>query len=158
MRESIRTGLSFGLTSGVITTLGLLVGLSSGTNSRAIVIAGILTIAIADSFSDALGIHISVESEANHSEREIWESTIATFIAKFIFASLFIIPVVTFRLPLATIISIIFGLFVVGILSYFIAKQEDEPPLRVIREHVLVAIVVVIATHYSGLWIATMFN
>ncbi|MBH0196170.1 MAG: hypothetical protein HP494_11385, partial [Nitrospira sp.] len=62
MKASWKTGLSFGLTSGVITTLGLMVGLHSGTHSRAIVIGGILTIAIADAMSDALGIHVSEES------------------------------------------------------------------------------------------------
>ena len=32
MKESLKTGISFGLTSGVITTLGLMVGLHSGTH------------------------------------------------------------------------------------------------------------------------------
>jgi len=48
LRHSVETGLSFGLTSGIITTLGLMVGLHSGTHSRLVVIGGILTIAIAD--------------------------------------------------------------------------------------------------------------
>jgi hypothetical protein len=56
MKDSIRTGISFGLTSVVITTLGLMVGLHAGTHSKIVVLAGILTIAIADAFSDALGI------------------------------------------------------------------------------------------------------
>ena len=56
--------MSFGLTSGIITTLGLIVGLHSGTHSKLAVIGGILTIAMADAFSDALGIHVSEESEA----------------------------------------------------------------------------------------------
>jgi hypothetical protein len=51
------------ITSGVITTLGLIVGLNSGTASKEIIIAGVLTIAIADSLSDALGMHISQEAE-----------------------------------------------------------------------------------------------
>jgi len=55
MKDSLRTGISFGLTSAVITTLGLMVGLHSGTHSKIVVLAGILTIAIADAFSDALG-------------------------------------------------------------------------------------------------------
>jgi len=33
MKDSLRTGISFGLTSAVITTLGLMVGLHSGTVS-----------------------------------------------------------------------------------------------------------------------------
>ena len=59
MKDSLRTGISFGLTSAVITTLGLMVGLHSGTHSKIVVFAGILTIAIADAFSDALGSHDS---------------------------------------------------------------------------------------------------
>ncbi|MFB6357478.1 MAG: hypothetical protein ABEJ96_00270, partial [Thiohalorhabdaceae bacterium] len=61
MRESLRAGLNFGMTSGVITTLGLMVGLHSGTRSALAVIGGILTIAVADSLSDAMGVHVSKE-------------------------------------------------------------------------------------------------
>jgi len=65
MRAPLRSGISFGLTSGVITTLGLMVGLQSGTQSRLAVVGGVLTIAIADALSDALleqgAITVSVE-------------------------------------------------------------------------------------------------
>jgi len=71
MKHSLKTGFSFGLTSGIITTLGLMMGLHSGTHSKTVVIGGILTIAIADAFSDALGIHISEESEGKYSPKEI---------------------------------------------------------------------------------------
>jgi hypothetical protein len=56
MKIQVRKGVSFGLTSGVITTLGLIVGLHSGTHSKIAVISGIPTIAIADAMSDALGM------------------------------------------------------------------------------------------------------
>ena len=46
MKDSLCTGISFGLTSAVITKLGLMVGLHSGTHSKIVVLAGILTIAI----------------------------------------------------------------------------------------------------------------
>ena len=86
MKHSLKVGFSFGLTSGIITTLGLMVGLNSGTRSKLVIIGGVLTIAIADAFSDALGIHISEESENRHSGKEIWEATMSTFLSKFIFA------------------------------------------------------------------------
>ena len=70
MKESLRTGISFGLTSAIITTLGLMVGLHSGSGSKIVVLAGILTIAIADAFSDALGIHVSEESENTHTVKQ----------------------------------------------------------------------------------------
>lgn len=81
MKTSWKTGISFGLTSGVITTLRLMVGLHSGTHSRAIVISGILTIAIADATSDALGIHVSEESKNSVPVSQVWEATLATFAA-----------------------------------------------------------------------------
>ena len=62
MKNSLKKGYSFGLTSGIITTLGLIVGLNSSTGSKLVVIGGIITIAIADAMSDALGMHISQES------------------------------------------------------------------------------------------------
>ncbi|MFN3301827.1 MAG: VIT1/CCC1 transporter family protein, partial [Patescibacteria group bacterium] len=89
MNHSLKIGFSFGLTSGVITTLGLIVGLHAGTHSKIVVLGGILTIAIADAFSDALGIHISEESEVKHNLKEIWQSTISTFLAKFLFTLTF---------------------------------------------------------------------
>ncbi|MEI6118221.1 MAG: hypothetical protein WCP92_03050 [bacterium] len=52
-----------------------------------------LTIAIADAMSDALGIHISQEGSGVKDAREVWKSTIATFLAKFLFALTFMIPI-----------------------------------------------------------------
>ncbi|MEI8091369.1 MAG: hypothetical protein WCG98_03910 [bacterium] len=43
--------------------------------------------------SDALGIRVSQEGSGVSSPRQIRESTIATFLAKFLFALTFMIPV-----------------------------------------------------------------
>ena len=150
IRHPIKTGLSFGLTSAIITTLGLMVGLHAGTKSKLVVISGILIIAIADAFSDALGIHISEESENKHTTIEIWESTIATFLSKFIFASTFIIPLLLFPLATAVIVSVLYGLFLLSLFSLYMAKEQGEKPWKVISEHLLIAVVVIILTHYVG--------
>ena len=155
MKHSMRIGLSFGLTSGVITTLGLIVGLHSSTNSMTVIIGGILTIAIADAFADALGIHISEESEGKHSNKEIWQSTVSTFLSKFIFALTFIIPILLLPLTTAIIVSIVWGLSALGILSFRIAKEQGRKPWKVIAEHLLIGLVVIAATHYIGTWIGT---
>jgi hypothetical protein len=91
MHDSTIKGASFGLTSGIITTLGMIVGLDSGTHSKVVVIGGILTIAIADAFSDALGMHISEESNKKNGNKEVWLSTIATFLSKLLFALPFLL-------------------------------------------------------------------
>jgi len=155
MKHSLKVGFSFGLTSAIITTLGLIVGLHSGTHSRLVVIGGILTIAIADAFSDALGIHISEESENTHSTREIWEATIATFLSKFFFATTFIIPVLVFPLTTAIFVNIAWGLSLLGIFSFYMAKEQQVKPWGVISEHLLIALVVIVITHFVGTLVAS---
>lgn len=154
-RTSLMKGLSFGLTSGVITTLGMMVALHSGTHSKRVVLGGILAIAIADAFSDAVGIHVSEEAENQHSTREIWGSTLCTFACKFVFALTFVLPVVFLPLSTAIIASVGWGLLLIVAISFYLAKQQGEGPYKAVLEHFIIAIVVITATHYVGDWIAT---
>ena len=148
--------MSFGLTSAVITTLGLMVGLHSGTHSKIIVLGGIMTIAIADAFSDALGIHISEEAENIHTTKQIWGATIATFLTKFLCAMTFIVPVLLLTLSTAIVVSLIWGLSLLTILSYIIAEMQGKPPWKIIGEHLVIAIVVIAITYWVGDWIGTL--
>jgi len=153
MKASFKTGLSFGLTSGVITTMGLMVGLHSGTHSRTVVIGGIVTIAVADALSDAMGIHIAEESKNNGNVSEIWESTIATFLAKFLIALTFVVPVLLLSLEVAMTVSVVWGLTLLAVLSYFLAQAQQIPAWKVIVEHVVIGVSVIAITHYVGGWI-----
>jgi vacuolar iron transporter family protein len=158
MKLSYIKGISFGLTSGIITTLGMMVGLDSGTHSKLAVLGGILTIAIADAFSDALGIHISEESQNTHSNKEVWESTIATFMAKLFFALTFVVPVILLPLQDAMLVSIAWGLLVLSFISFWMAKEQKKKPWHVISEHVFIALIVIFVTHYVGEWISNTFG
>ncbi|MBU3923537.1 MAG: hypothetical protein KJ592_01325 [Nanoarchaeota archaeon] len=157
MRQSIKTGISFGLTSGIITTLGVMIGLDTGTNLRIAVIGGILTVAIADAFSDALGIHISEESSKKNSHKSIWEATIATFFTKLIIALSFLIPIFLFDLATAIKINIAWGILLIASFNYYIAKARKEKPLTIISEHLAITIIVIITTFFLGKFIAFYF-
>ncbi len=150
MMKAMRTGVSFGLTSGVITTLGLMVGLNSGTHSKMAVIGGILTIAVADAFSDALGIHVSEESENDHTAGQVWVATIATFVSKFVFALTFLVPVLLFDIETAIQVSIVWGLGALTFLNYRMARSQSVSPWKVIAEHLLIAVAVIVITHFVG--------
>lgn len=158
MKLTLKKGLSFGLTSAVITTLGLITGLDSSTGSRLVIISGILTIAVADAFSDALGMHISAESENHHSVREVWEITFTTFLSKLIFAATFLVPFLLFPINLAFWISVIWGMIVLTVVSYKLALAQKLKPSSVIREHLLIALVVLVSGHYLGHLIAYYLN
>lgn len=150
MKDSLRIGLSFGLTSAVITTLGLMVGLHSGTHSKIVVLGGILTIAIADAFSDALGIHVSEESENIHTAKQIWGATAATFLSKLLFALTFAVPVLFLSLRVAIVVSLVWGLTILTVLSYVIARSQGERYWKIVGEHLMIAVVVISITHYVG--------
>ena len=158
MEHSLKVGLSFGLTSAVITTLGLIVGLDASTNSKLAVLGGILVIAIADAFSDALGIHVSEESENVHTTKEIWASTLSTFVSKFVFALTFAVPVIFLPLATAVVADVIWGFLLLTMFSYYIAKeQKAEQPLNTVLEHLSIGIVVIAITYYVGGWIGANF-
>ena len=150
MKHSLKVGFNFGLTSGTITTLGLMVGLHASTHSKLVVIGGILTIAIADALSDAMGIHMAEESENKHTKKEVWESTFSTIFFKFIFSSIFIFPVLLFELKKAIVISIMFGLYILFVNSFVIAREQNTNPWKIIGEHLIIAVLVITATHYIG--------
>ncbi len=151
------TGLSFGLTSGVITTLGLIVGLHAGTHSRMVVIGGILTVAVSDAMSDALGIHISEEARKRGSARHVWEATLATFLSKFVIAITFLFPIVLYPVSEAILISVIWGLFLLTALSYFVAGTQAISPWRAIVEHLIIACLVVAGSYAIGSWVRSTF-
>jgi len=151
MKPTFLKGLSFGLTSGIITTLGMIIGLGSGTNSPNIVIIGIISLAIADSFSDAMGVHLLEESNSSTTNKNIKEVTFSTFLFKFIFASSFIIPILLVKdFYFSLLIDIIWGMFSLGLLSYFLAKNRGSSPAKTIIEHLLIAIAVIILTYFIG--------
>lgn len=158
MKSAFWKGVGFGLTSSVITTLGVIIGLSSGTHSELAVIVGIFIMAFADGLSDAMGIHISEEAELEHTPKEQWEAALFTFISKFIFTLSFAIPVFLFELGKAIIISIIWGLILVIIFSFYIAKAQNINPHKVVIEHVIAVLLVVLATQFIGEYVYNVFT
>jgi VIT1/CCC1 family predicted Fe2+/Mn2+ transporter len=122
-----------------------------------VVIGGIITIAIADAFSDAMGIHVSKESENRHSNKEVWEATIATFGAKLLFALTFAVPVLLLPLSKAIIVGVAWGLSLLGIFSFHLAQIQKIQPWKVILEHLFLALAVVIITHFVGDWVRVTF-
>lgn len=62
------------------------------------------------------------------------------------------------ELTLAVIASVLWGLVSISFLSYYIAKQKKEKPLRMITEHVLFTIMVVAVTHFVGVGISSIFG
>ena len=157
MKEHKLRSMGFGVTSGVITTLGLMSGLNAATNSKLVVLGGIISIAVADALSDALGIHISEESVSND-KKTVWESTILTFLFKFFVALTFTVPVLICPLDLSIIVNIVWGFLLITLLSGFLANRKKENALFAILEHLSIATFVIIVTRLVGLGVKLFFS
>jgi VIT1/CCC1 family predicted Fe2+/Mn2+ transporter len=156
--DGMRTGLFFGATSGVITTIGLIVGLNAGTHSLVAVLGGIFVIAVADAMSDALGMHLAEEADPRATTQDIWSATISTFLNKFIFALSFAVPLLLLPLDQAVIASLLWGMLVIVVLSFFLARAQQASPYITIAEHLGIAILVVVFSHSIGMWVNRTFN
>jgi VIT1/CCC1 family predicted Fe2+/Mn2+ transporter len=150
LSKGVLKGVGFGLTSGVITTLGVIIGLHSGTQSRLAVLVGIAVVAIADAMSDAFGMHVSEEAEHEHTTKELWESALFTFLSKLIIASSFIVPVAFLDLNTAIIASTVWGLTLITAFSFAMARAQKESIIKVVGEHVIIALAVILFAHYLG--------
>lgn len=155
--KGARTGLFFGATSGVITTVGLIAGLHAGTESVVAVLGGILVIAVADAMSDALGIHVAEEANPDSTSEHIWAATFSTFFTKLVVASSFAIPILWLPLDTAVLVSISWGMIIIALLSFFLARSQQNAVLPVVLEHLGIAIAVVVISHYIGAWVHTTF-
>lgn len=149
MRESLRSGISFGITSGIVTTLGLIVGLNSGTHSALAVLGGIFALAVSDSLSESMGMHISKKSEAKDKAQAV-ESAFGLLASKFITTMTFAIPVLLVDLRTAVVIDVAWGLLLLAALTYSMPEHGTKNRAREIAEHLALAIVVIIAAYYAG--------
>jgi VIT1/CCC1 family predicted Fe2+/Mn2+ transporter len=156
--DGARTGLFFGATSGVITTIGLITGLNAGTHSVVAVLGGIFVIAVADAMSDALGIHLAEEADPNATTHHIWSATISTFVNKFVFALSFAVPLLLLPLDQAVVASLLWGMLVIIVLSYFLARAQQASPIMIIGEHLGIAFLVVVLSHLIGVWVSKTFT
>ncbi|HAI62611.1 TPA: hypothetical protein DCL89_00055, partial [candidate division WWE3 bacterium] len=156
--DSLMAGFGFGTTSGVITTLGMIVGLYSSSAERLAIIGGIFTVSVADAMSDALGEHISEESKSHPSAQDVRNITIATFVSKLLIGLSFVIPFVLFSVSHAVTISVLYSALVLILMSLRIAKKTNQNRYEVITEHLLVGFAVVIITFFLGKWVETAFG
>ena len=140
-----QTKFSFGMTSATVTDLALIVGLNQTANAKMSIIAAILIIALADNISDSLGIHIFQESERVE-RKEIWLSTATNFITRILVSLTFMFLVIFLPMNLAVITSIIWGLLLLSLLSYTIAKEEGANPSLEVIKHLGIAILVILGS------------
>jgi VIT1/CCC1 family predicted Fe2+/Mn2+ transporter len=63
-----------------------------------------------------------------------------------------------FELSTAIFLSVVWGLFLLGLLSLHLAKRQKKKPWKVIVEHLTIALLVITIAHYVGDWVSLTFG
>jgi predicted neutral ceramidase superfamily lipid hydrolase len=138
---------SFGATSAVITGLAVIVGLSRTANPEIGITTALVVIAIADNISDSFGIHVHQESQ-KESVAEVRKTTFTNFVTRVAVVSIFVLLVILLPVNAAVASSICFGMAVISVISYFIAKERDAKPHKIVFQHLLITVLVIIGSYF----------
>jgi len=147
----------FGSSAAIITDVSLIVGLGSARAGKGPILAGLLTIAVADNISDSLGIHLYKESEG-YDQKLSFVSTVLNFFSRLLISCTFIAIVLLLPMAQAVYAGLVWGLLLVVIISYLISRRNKDNPLKEIAIHVLVAAVVIALSRWLGHEIAVFFH
>jgi VIT1/CCC1 family predicted Fe2+/Mn2+ transporter len=152
-----QTRFSFGATSAIITNLGIITGLDTLAQPQLSIIGALLVIALADNMSDSFGIHIYQESE-HLSKKEVWLSTLTNFFTRLFVSLTFVALIILLPIKVAVVCSVIWGLLILTVMSYIIAKQRKISPYSAILIHIIIAVVVVAASNFIGAFLIARFQ
>ncbi len=137
-----------GATAAIITSMGLIAGLTQGASAKISIITGLLIIAVADNISDSFSIHIYKESEGA-SSHEVNSFAFANFLARLFLVATFILIVLFLPPFTALIVSSIWGLILLALLSFLITKTRKGRLTMVIR-HLIIALLVIAGSKLLG--------
>jgi VIT1/CCC1 family predicted Fe2+/Mn2+ transporter len=147
----------FGSSAAIITDTSLIVGLGSAHAGKGPILAGLLTIAVADNISDSLGIHMYKESEG-YGQRLSLRSTLLNFLSRLATSFTFIAIVVALPLSQAVYVGLIWGLVLIGVISYLVSRSNGNNPVREVAIHIVTAAVVVVLSRFLGREITKLFR
>ena len=143
-------GISFGVMDAVVTVLGVMIGLSV-TNNKFVLLIGILTAGVADSFANAAGMHVAQETETHHGKREVFKSTIYCFFATLVTALILSLPVALLTLEYSIYVSVGIGLSLLVGLGYFVSKINNKfKPHKLAVEYLIIGVSVSVICYIIG--------
>jgi VIT1/CCC1 family predicted Fe2+/Mn2+ transporter len=147
----------FGSSAAIITDTSLIVGLGSAHAGKGPILAGLLTIAVADNISDSLGIHMYKESEG-YGQRLSLRSTLLNFLSRLATSFTFIAIVVALPLSQAVYVGLAWGLLLIGLISYLVSRSNGKNPVKEVAIHVVIAVAVIVLSRFLGGEIARLFR
>jgi VIT1/CCC1 family predicted Fe2+/Mn2+ transporter len=146
---------SFGATAGVVAGMALVVGLGAAAVPKSVIVSSLLIVALADNLADSLSIHVYQESERLE-PGGAFLATATNFASRLLVSLSFVLLVLALPIRGAVAVALAWGLFLLGLLSWMIARQRGVRPIPEVAKHLLVAVVVIIVAGFIGEWIPAL--
>jgi hypothetical protein len=147
--------VSFGTVSGVVTSIGLIIGFGAAGISKSTIIGGLLIIGLADNLTDALSIHIYQESEKLEGHAA-FRATLSNFGTRLLISLSFVTLVLTFSSATAVFVSLAWGIALLTGLTWVVARSRGANVTTEVFKHLAVAAVVIAASRAIGILVSIM--
>ncbi len=147
--------ISYGGTAAVVTSMALISGLSAAGATKAVIVSALLIAAFADNLTDALSFHIFQESE-QLDQKDAFIGTITNFVTRLLLCISFALLIGLIPIVHAAIVAMIWGMLLLAIMTYLVARERKVKPILEVIKHLLVASAVVLASNVTGHWIGSV--
>ena len=125
---------SFGGTSAIVTSMGLIIGLGAARAEMATIVSGLLIVGFADNMTDSLSIHMYQEAEKLE-DRAAFTATLTNFVTCILVALSFVAIVLKLPKPSAGIVALAWGCALLAAISYILARARGVSPASEVVKH-----------------------
>lgn len=133
--KEIQQGISYGIISGTLTTIGIILGFIHSTGiKKKIILTAIISAVAADSISDGYSIYFSNKTIFNDNKQAI-KGGLVTFAIKLAVGSTFCIPFIFWNnITTAIYLSIIWSFILLFVDSLYISKLKNYDDTKTLKE------------------------
>ena len=154
LNNDTRQGAFFGINSGILTTVGVIAGISQTTTNPMYVVISVISLAISDCVGEAYGMYLSKKAEQiQKDDKGPLYSLISVFVAKFLVVILFLLPLLFYwnlKYYKNLIWPIVYSLVVLVSIDYKLAEMRNESKVKYITIHLILLFIVVCSTKLIG--------
>lgn len=151
------TWISFGGTSAIVTSMGLILGLDAATSSERAIVSSLLIVALADNLTDSLSVHAYQEAERLESH-QAFIATAANFVTRLLASLSFVVLVIVTPRAFLTMAAAGWGFVLLTLLTYRLARARGAHVGKEIVKHFAVAVTVLLISRLLGTWISGAFT
>jgi len=133
--------------------MALIAGLDAAKTGRASMVSALLIAAVADNLTDSLSVHMYQESERLE-QKEAFIGTLSNFVTRLLLCLSFVLIVVPLPEHIAALWGLAWGISLLLILTYILARYRKVSVMSEIGKHLGVAVAIIFVSQYIGHWIA----